>query len=156
MTVRPWQLAAACLAALAGACSDGYSTRAAAPADPHAMTPQQRLAAMNRLGQQAHPDLRWRYDIGSPCELRVTVTGSRRMSQHVRLEGVTVGQSFDQATTTYLVTVTPADRAAPAARVLETPKWTHSVEMFSFVRLQQRDCVQPPDASPPSPNGEGR
>jgi hypothetical protein len=154
MTVRPWQLAAACLAALAGACSDGYSTRSAAPADPHAMTPEQRLAAMNRLGQQAHPDLRWRYDLDSPCELLVAVTGSRRTSQRVRLDGVTVGQSFDQATTTYLVTVMPADRAAPVARVLETPKWTQSVEMFSLVRLQQRDCVQPADASSPQQRGQ--
>lgn len=154
MTVCPLRLAAAGLAALAGACSDGYSTRAAAPANPHAMTPEQRLAAMNRLGEQAHPDLRWRYDIHSPCELLVAVTGSRRTSQRVRLEGVTVGQSFDEATTTYLVTVTPADRAAPVARVLETPKWTHSVEMFSLVRLQQRDCVQPGSAAPPQLRGQ--
>jgi len=134
-------LSAVVLVAAGTACSDGYPTQPQAPAGSHTLSQHERLAAMNRLGKDGHPDHRWRYGLSSACELHVTLSGARRASHQVRLDGAVVGQSSDRELATFLITVAPANTPAAPVQVFETPRWTDSVEMFSHLRLQQRDCV---------------
>lgn len=142
-------LSAMMFVAVGMACSDGYPTQPQAPAGSHTLSQPERLAAMNRLGKDGHPDYRWRYGLPSACELHVTLNGDRRASRRLRLDGAVVGQSSDRELATFLITVAPANTPAATVQVFETPRWTDSVEMFSHLRLQQRDCIQQRDVPPP-------
>lgn len=145
------RLSAVALLVAGTACSDGYPTQPQAPVSSHALGQDERLAAMNRLGKDAHPEHRWRYGLASACELHVTVSGARRASHRVKLDGAVVGQASDRTLATFLITVAPASPPAEPVQVFETPRWTDSVEMFSHLRLQQRDCVQQRDVPQPKP-----
>ncbi len=134
----------------ATACSDGYSTQPKAPAGSHTLSQDERLVAMNQIGKDALADHRWRYGLSSACELHVTLSGARRASHQVRLDGALVGQSSDPELGTFLITVAPANPPATPVQVFETPRWTDSVEMFSHLRLQQRDCIKRRSASQPN------
>jgi hypothetical protein len=142
-------LPAVVMLALSTACTDEHRTKSQPAMNAHGMTQQQRLQDMNRLGEDADPDRRWRYSLPSACELDVKLTGDKRAAHRVRLSSAIVGQSFNRGSSTYSVTVIPMDPAASAIQVFESPRWTHSVEMFSHIRLQQRDCVQPLGTPPP-------
>lgn len=63
-----WRLVFALLALGAGtACMEGYPTQDVAAVDPLYLTQDQRLAQLNALGSDAHPERKWNYAMTRLC-----------------------------------------------------------------------------------------
>lgn len=132
---------AAAAMALGAACLDGYPTQDAPLSDPFEMTQTQRLAHMNVLGSQAHPERRWSYGLMPGCVLRIDVDGPNgpRPPLAIPLLGAAVQVAADKADGTFDVDV--ARGLAPAASVLEAADWGQAGWMQLLLRVVQKGCA---------------
>jgi hypothetical protein len=140
-----WRLALAMLAvALGSACTDGYPTQDAPAIDPLDMTQHQRLAQMNALGSDSHPDRRWSYKLLPGCILRIDFDGEAgpRAAVHVPLLGANVKVSDDKKDGTFDVEVQPETPAGHGdVTVLETEAWAPAIGMSRIVRVVEKGCA---------------
>ena len=140
-----WRLAFAVLAVTVGAaCMDGYPKQDVKVADPLDMTQDQRIAQMNALGVDAHPDRRWSYDLLPGCILRIDFDGKAgpRPSIDSPLLGAAVRVATDKEDDTFDVEVRPT---SPASRngvaVLEAQEWAHAIGMSRLLRVVEKGCA---------------
>lgn len=140
-----WRLAFAALVLVAGAaCMDGYPTQDAAAMDPLDMTQPQRLAQMNALGGDAHPERRWSYALLPGCVLRIDPDGAAgpRAATDIPLLGAAVKVYTDKASDTFNVDISPT---GPTARdditVLEARDWADAVGMARVLRFVEMGCT---------------
>ncbi len=140
-----WRLEFAVLAVAVGAaCTDGYPTQDAPAIDPLDMTQHQRLAQMNALGSDAHPDRRWSYDLLPGCVLRIDFDGEAgpRAAMEIPLMGATVKVATDKADETFDVEVKPTTPATQGEiTVLEAQEWAHAIGMSRILRVVEKGCA---------------
>ena len=140
-----WRLLFAVLALTVGAaCMEGYPTQDIPAADPLDMTQDQRLAQMNALGGEAHPDRRWSYDLLPGCILRIDFDGKAgpRPVIDIPLLGAAVRVATDKADNTFDVEVSPTTTASPAeVTVFEAQKWAHAMGMSRLLRVVEKGCT---------------
>lgn len=138
-------LAFAVLAVLVGAaCTDGYPTQDAPAIDLLDMTQHQRLAQMNALGSDAHPDRRWSYDLLPGCVLRIDFDGKAgpRAAMDIPLLGATVKVATDKADGTFDVEVKTTNPAAQGEiTVLEAQEWAQAIGMSRILRVVEKGCA---------------
>lgn len=139
------RLALIALVVAAGtACSDGYPTKDAPAVDPIDMTQPQRLAQMNALGSDAHPDRRWSYDLLPGCVLRIDFDGDAgpRDPVDIPLLGATVKVATDKADDTFDVEVKFGGPSVEGEiTVLEAQEWAHAVGMSRILRVVEKGCA---------------
>lgn len=149
-STAPWQLAlwgrwrlafAVAAIALGAACMDGYPKQDAPLSDPFSMTQAQRLAHMNTLGAEAHPERRWSYGLLPGCVLRIDADGpgGPQPPLEIPLLGAAVQVAADKADGTFDVDL--ARGQAPAASVLEALDWGHAGWMQLLLRVVQKGCA---------------
>lgn len=147
---RRWRLAFAVAAiAVGAACMDGYPKQDVPAADPFEMTQAQRLAHMNAVGGDAHPERRWSYELLPGCVLRIDADGKDgpRPPLEIPLLGAAVHVAADKDRGTFGVGVAPGLASqVPAASVLEAVDWAHAGWMQLLLRVVQKGCA---DAWPP-------
>lgn len=140
-----WRIAFAVLAVTVGAaCMEGYPTQDVPAVDPLDMTQDQRLAQMNALGGEAHPDRRWSYDLLPGCILRIDFDGKAgpRPVIDIPLLGAAVRVATDKADNTFDVEVSPTTTASPAeVTVFEAQKWAHAMGMSRLLRVVEKGCT---------------
>lgn len=137
-----WRFAfAAAAIALGAACMDGYPKQDAPVSDPFGMTQAQRLAHMNTLGSEAHPERRWSYRLLPGCVLHIDVDGpgGPQAPLSIPLLGSVVQVAADRADGTFDVDV--ANGRAPAASVLEALDWGQAGWMQLLLRVVQKGCA---------------
>lgn len=141
---------AVALAAVLAACSDGYPTEDLPRTSPFDMSSEQRLATLNRLARQAHPERSFRYTMAADCELRVESrrkgAGTTRTALRL-VRAMEVDVVFDKADETFNV-VLLADRRPGAevlATLLQSKAWTDASQAELMLQLLTRDCEPPPD-----------
>ena len=143
--LQQWRLAFAMLAVTVGAaCTDGYPTKDAPAIDPLDMTQHQRLAQMNALGSDAHPDRTWSYDLLPGCVLRIDFDGKAgpRAAMDIPLLGASVKVATDKADDTFDVEVKPINPAAQGEiTVLEAQAWAHAIGMSRILRVVEKGCA---------------
>lgn len=127
--------------AAGAACMDGYPKQDAPLSDPFDMTQAQRLAHMNTLGSQAHPERRWSYGLLPGCVLRIDADGPQgpQPPLEIPLLGAAVQVAADKADGTFDVDV--ARGQAPAASVLQALDWGHAGWMQLLLRVVQKGCA---------------
>ena len=137
-----WRLGFACCALLMGtACIDGYPTQDAFILNPFNMTQQQRLVAMNTIGDGAHSQRSWSYALLPGCVLRIDVDGE--LGPHPAFEVALLGSviEIDRADDTFNVAVAePGDRSQAAAAVLQSEDWALASRTQLLLRVLQRGC----------------
>lgn len=135
---------------LTAAC-DGYPTKDVQVVNPLEMSQAERIEAMNQLGREAQQRGSWRFRLEPGCVLKASVRrrGEGEQSYSIPLQASAVETRFDKDSGMYEVRVQheAASDAAPLP-VLETPRWTDSVEMTSLVRALQRGCRHAEAARP--------
>jgi hypothetical protein len=144
-----WRLAFAALAMVVGtACMDGYPTEDAPHIDPFALTQHQRLAHMNALGDNAHPDRKWNYDLLPGCVLRIDLDGPAgpRAAWDIPLLGATVKVATNKADATFDVEIQPASPSTTppiptATTVLEAREWANAIGMSKLLRVVEKGCT---------------
>jgi hypothetical protein len=140
-----WRLAFAVLAVTVGAaCMDGYPQQDVPATDPLDMTQAQRLAQMNALGGDAHPDRRWSYELLPGCVLRVDFDGKAgpRPSIDIPLLGAAVKVATDKIDDTFDVEVRPTNPASTTGvTVLEAQEWAHAIGMSRLLRVVEKGCA---------------
>lgn len=142
---RRWRSVFAVLVVAVGAaCMDGYPTHDVPTSDPFDMTQDQRLAHMNALGGQAHPEKRWSYDLLPGCVLRIDFDGAAgpRPSYDIPLLGAAVKVASDKADKTFAVEVkppSPGPRSGVA--VLEAQEWIHATVMSRILLVVRKGCT---------------
>lgn len=143
--MKHWRLAFAVLAAAVGAaCTDGYPTQDAPAIDLLDMTQHQRLAQMNALGSDAHPDRRWSYELLPGCVLRIDFDGRAgpRAAMDIPLLGATVKVATDKADDTFDVEVKPQNPAEQGEiTVLEAQEWARAIGMSRILRVVEKGCA---------------
>lgn len=140
-----WRVAFAALAVAVGtACMDGYPTQDAPAIDPFAMTQHQRLAHMNALGDSAHSNRKWSYDLLLGCVLRIDVDGPAgpRAAWDIPLLGASVKVATNKTDATFDVEIKPPSPAAPTVTtVLEAQEWVHAIGMSRTLRVVEKGCA---------------
>ncbi len=140
-----WRLAfAAAVVCFGAACVDGYPQEDEPLRNPFDMTPAQRLAEMNSLGKDAHPERRWQYEMRPGCVLRVDVDGPAgpRPSVDVPLLGAVVQLSRDKVDATFNIDVHSGPHGARSeTSVLESLRWADANVMLLLVRVLQLGCA---------------
>ncbi len=112
--------------------------------DPLDMTQPQRIAQMNALGSDAHPEQQWSYALLPGCVLRIDLDGAAgpRAATDIPLLGAAVKVSTDKAGDTFNVDISPI---GPAARgditVLEARGWADAVGMARVLRFVEMGCT---------------
>lgn len=138
-----WRLVVCAIGAVLGtACAEGYPTEDEALLSPAEMNQSQRLAALNRLGQEAHLEHRWHYRLQPGCVLDVKVYRARgeRLSFAVPLQDSTVLVRVDD-TKRYDIQLVAAGAAQDSAlTVLEGVRWAASVRVRSLLQYVQLGC----------------
>lgn len=130
--------------AVGAACTDGYPTQDAPAIDLLDMTQNQRLAQMNELGSDSHPDRRWSYDLLPGCVLRIDFDGKAgpRAAVDIPLLGATVKVATDKADDTFDVEIKPQNPAAQGEiTVLEAQEWAHAIGMSRILRVVEKGCA---------------
>lgn len=125
------------------ACTDGYPIEDELIMNPLELSSSQRLQAMNQLGQDTHPDLRWIYHALPSCILQVTFDGLDSGKQVFSLPMLNAGVdiSSGKADPGYGVKVKPRDGASLLERVVFLSKpWVDAVAMSHLVRSFQKGC----------------
>lgn len=139
------------------ACADGYPAEDELAINPVEMNQVERLEAMNRLGQRAHPNLTWLYRAMPGCSLQWTVDGadSHKETFNLPLWGAGVEVSFDKADQIYGVQVRPADASdlKKSTRLLNK-KWVDALALNQLVRLFQAGCKASSESVPPGNSGQ--
>lgn len=141
---RRWRWGFACCALLMGtACMEGYPKEDALIVNPFNMTQQQRLVAMNSIGDDAHAQRSWSYALLPGCVLQIDVDGEQgpRPALQVPLLGSVIEIARDQEDNTFNVAVAePGDSAQSAASVLESQDWGIASKTQLLLRVLQRGC----------------
>jgi hypothetical protein len=141
---RGWRLGFACCAlSLGAACMDGYPTEDALILSPFNMTQKQRLVAMNTIGDDAHSERSWSYDLLPGCVLRIDFDGEQglRPAFQVALLGSAIEIARDRVDNTFNVAVAePGDHSHAAASVLESQDWALASRTQLLLRVLQRGC----------------
>jgi hypothetical protein len=148
---------ASCAILFFSACADGYPTEDELAMNPVAMNQVERLEAMNRLGQQAHPDLTWLYRAMPGCSLQWTVDGADADQETFSLPlwGADVDVSFDKADQIYGVQVQPADVSElEELTLLLSKRWVDALALGQLVRLFQAGCKASSAPVPPGNPGQ--
>jgi hypothetical protein len=128
---------------MGAACMDGYPTQDALILNPFNMTQNQRLLAINTLGQGAHPDRSWSYDLLPGCVLRIDVDGEQglRPAFEVALLGSVIEIGRDRTDNTFNVAVAErGDSGQAAASILESENWALASRTQLLLRVLQRGC----------------
>jgi len=140
-----WRLGFACCALLMGAsCTDGYPREDALILNPFNMTQKQLLTAMNTIGDDAHLQRSWTYDILPGCILRIDVDGEQgpRPEFEVALLGSGIDIERDRVDNTFNVAVAEQGGSTQAAAaVLESEDWTLASRTQLLLRVLQRGCA---------------
>jgi len=135
---------------LGAACVDGYPTHDEPLPDPSTMSQDERVTAMNQVGEGGEPDNLWRYRLEPGCVLSVEVErpGNARRSLDVPLQGAQVAATVDGADHTHAVLVQPLGAGQQSLlQVLAGAGWFDAVRMTSLLRYLQRDCSNGPNPS---------
>jgi hypothetical protein len=146
-----WRAGAAAGVIVLGTACDGYPTKDVPVVSPSEMSQAERVEAMNKLGQEAQQRGRWSFRLEPGCVLEVSMRrrGEAEQSFAIQLQGAAVETRFDKGGDTYAILVRQqAASDTESLPVLETPRWTDSVEMTSLVRALQGDCRQVGAANP--------
>lgn len=140
-----WRLVFALLALGATtACMEGYPTQDVAAVDPLYLTQDQRLAQLNALGSDAHPERKWSYAMRPGCVLRIDFDGKAglRPPFDIPLRGAVVKVATDKADQTFDVEVKPVNPGAPhQVTVLEAQDWALAVGMSRVLRVMEKGCT---------------
>lgn len=140
------------------ACTDGYPTEEEFALDPVEMNQAQRLKAMNRLGQQAHPEFTWLYRLMPDCRLQWTVEGGDAGKETFDLPawGADVSVIFDRADQIYGVQARPtvASDAKENTTLLLSKKWVDALALSQLVRLFQAGCNVSSESEPRGDSGQ--
>lgn len=140
-----WRLGFACCALLMGAsCTDGYPREDALILNPFNMTQKQLLAAMNTIGDDAHLERSWNYEILPDCVLRIDVDGERgpRPEFEVALLGSGIEIERDPVENTFNVAVAERGQSTQgSAAVLQSEDWTLASRTQLLLRVLQRGCA---------------
>jgi hypothetical protein len=144
-------LALVCAAGLSlMACTDGYPPSDAPVMDPERLTQSERIRAMNVLGEEAHPDVRWGYELRPGCRLQVStrhVEGAHS-SFELALGNLGMRTPFDKVDDVYLVQLVVASQVA--STILSSVDWVDSVLMRGLVQAVQSSCrTHTPTSSAP-------
>jgi hypothetical protein len=136
-------VAATAVVVLGAACTEGYPSEDAPFVHPFDLTQAQRLAAMNRIGQDAHQHLRWRYHLEPGCVLVVKAhqpdEPTRKLS--LPLLDATVNNGSDDMNRTFNVLLQPANPAnEPAPLVLAAHRRPDALRMRSLLQSMQFSC----------------
>lgn len=111
------------------------------------MSQDQRVEAMNAVGNQHYLGERWRYRLNDVCELKVS-TGSwlsRTHSNWVSLKDARVTKSFDKSDKTHDIFLEPLPHtviSGAAVPLVTGANWADAVQLMSLAQYMQRDCVQ--------------
>jgi hypothetical protein len=142
---RLWRLGFAGCALLMGtACMDGYPTEDAIILSPFNMTQTQRLVAMNTIGDEAHSERSWSYDLLPGCVLLIDVDGELgpRPAFEVALLGSVIEIARDREDNTFNVAVAGQGESTTAvASVLESDNWVLASRAHLLLRVLQRGCT---------------
>lgn len=141
----------AAIALLLAGCT-GYPTEDAESPNPHDISNEERLQALDALGAKAHRAERSRFALDGGCTLRVTRTGGpagkERFEQALTPE-LHVGISFDKTERVFEVHLLSG--SAPDARrlglLLRSAAWMQATQAELLVQLMIRDCRPPPPAA---------
>lgn len=128
---------------LGAACVDGYPTHDEPLSDPSTMSQDERMTAMNRVGEAGKPDSLWRYRLRPGCILTVAVErpGNANRALEVPLRGAQVAATLGDADRTHAVLVQPLGAGQQSLmQVLAGADWFDAVRMTSLLRYLQRDC----------------
>jgi len=142
--LRWGRLVFACGALLLGAaCMDSYPREDEIILNPFNMTQTQRLVAMNKIGEDAHLQRNWNYDLLPGCVLRIDIDadlGSRPVFD-VPLSGSVIEVARDRVSNTFNVTVTQhGDSAQASESVLESEDWAMASRTQLLLKVLERGC----------------
>lgn len=140
-----WRLVFAMSAVFLGAaCMDGYPQHDIPAMDPLDMTQDQRLASMNAIGEEAHPERQWSYDLLPGCVLRIDVDGAAgpHPAIDIPLLGASVKVATNKTDETFDVEVKPARPAAQGeTTVLAAQEWAQAIGMAGILRMVEKGCA---------------
>jgi len=148
---------ASCAILFFTACADGYPTEDELAMNPTEMSQVERLAAMNRIGQQTHSELSWHYRAMPACSLQWAFHGDGAGSETfvLPLWGASFDVSFDKSEQIYGVQVTPADNSnAKESTIFLSKKWVDALALSQLVRLFQAECSTSPVTVSPGNSGQ--
>jgi len=145
---QPLLLACCVVLVALAACTRGYPEADAPRVSPFDQSNDERLAALNELARQAHPERRWSYSMGGPCELSVEYRrkGQRPLQTTSKLvRTMDADLVFDKQDQTYDVVLLASSHreAQPIATVLESTAWTDASKAALYLTLLIRDCKRP-------------
>jgi len=136
-----WIAAGLAIAAMAGACTDGYPTRDAPAASD--MSAAEHVQALNGMLRHEARSVDARMTLATPCILRLATTaqGRRESTASLRLDTLHVAFSAEER---YRVSVAPAADmpAAPEHRFV-MDGWQDAVAFRSHLQQLQMACVAP-------------
>ncbi len=140
-----WRFVFAMLAVfLSAACMDGYPQHDMPAMDPLDMTQDQRLASMNAIGEEAHPERQWSYDLLPGWVLRIDVDGAAgpHPAIDIPLLGASVKGAPNQPDETFDVEVKPARPATQGeTTVLAAQQWAQAIGMAGILRMVEKGCA---------------
>ena len=134
---------ATCVVLFFAACTDGYPTEDELIISPHELTQSERLQAMNQIGQDAQPEIKWIYRALPGCVLQITVEGveSGKLTFSLRMAGAGVDISSNKADEAFGVQVQPREGDYLEKQpILLSRTWIDAVEMSNLVRSFQLGC----------------
>jgi hypothetical protein len=133
--------------ALVSACADGYPQNDGPVVLPVTMSQEERIEAMNEVGQRYYLGERWRYRLNDACELKVS-TGRWPRSTHstwIPLISARVIKGFDKSDKThdiFLESYQPSSPNSSPVPLLTGANWADSVQLMSLAQYMQHDCLQ--------------
>lgn len=128
---------------LFAACTEGYPKEDELIINPLKLNQSEQLQAMNRLGQDAHPEMTWIYRALPSCIMQMTVDRFELGKQTFSLQmlSANVDISFNNADQVYGVQVQPRSGGSLEERpVLLSKTWVDAIEMGNLVRSFQMKC----------------
>lgn len=140
--LKQWVMACLAIIFFSG-CMDGYPTEDEVSILPSEMTQAEQLQAMNQLGQEAHPELTWRYRALPGCSLQWTAQGGDAGTEtaQVPLWGAAIDLRRDKIDQLYGVQVRPAGASnLEELTVMRSKDWVQAIEMSHLVRWFRSGC----------------
>ncbi|MNU84168.1 hypothetical protein D3C71_738810 [compost metagenome] len=109
--------------------------------DPLDLTQDQRLASMNAIGEESHPERQWSYDLLPGCVLRIDVDGAEgpRSAIDTPLLGASVKVATNKTDETLDVEVKPARPATQGeTTILAAQEWAKAIGMAGILRMLEK------------------
>ena len=130
------------------ACTRGYPEEDAPRVSPFDMSNDERLAALNELARQAHPERKWSYSLEGNCELSVEYRRKGNRATHTTsklVRAMDADLAFDKQDGTYDVVLRASSHrdAEAIATVMESKEWTDASQASLYLTLLIRDCDRP-------------